>query len=198
MLTDLTVKEYIERLAGGEATPGGGSVSALAGALSAALSRMVCNLTIGRKGNDAALDERMAGIERKAAELGRLLIEGVDRDAEAYVQVMKGYRMPKTSEAEGAAREAAIQEALKEATRAPLDAARAACTLIDLAKEAVTYGNKNAYSDGVAAELCARAAVLGAAANVRINLPSIKDEAFRESTLSEIEALEKKALDKGK
>ena len=68
VLTDLTVKEYIDRLAGGEATPGGGSVSALAGALSAALSRMVCNLTIGRKGNDAALDERMAGIERKAAE----------------------------------------------------------------------------------------------------------------------------------
>ena len=114
------------------------------------------------------------------------------------MQVIKGYRMPKTSEAEVAAREAAIQEALKGATRAPLDAARAACSLIDLAKEAVTYGNKNAYSDGVVAELCARAAVLGAAANVRINLPSVKDEAFRKSTLSEIEALEKKALDKGK
>lgn len=194
MLADLTVKEYIESVASGEPVPGGGSVAALAAALSASLSEMVARLTVGRAKNPA-LDETMSACIDEASRLRITLIGDVDRDADAYSAVMKGYRMPRASEAQQNARKAAIQDALKEAARVPLSVAEAGVTLLTLARTAVREGNDSAMSDAVVAALMARSAVIGALFNVRINVASIKDAGFRKEMEERTESLEKEAME---
>ncbi len=195
MLTDLTVKQFLERVASGEAVPGGGCVAALSAALSASLSQMVCLLTAGRKGNAPALDEKMKALVDEAAAVRAALITAIDRDAEAYTAVMNAYRMPKASDAEKKLRHETIQEALKEAARVPLSVAEACADLLKLAKAVVSEGNKNALSDGLVAALSARAGMVGALYNVRINLMSIEDHAFRDDTAKKVAMLEKEAAE---
>jgi formiminotetrahydrofolate cyclodeaminase len=193
VLVDLTIKQFLERVASGEPVPGGGSVAALAAALSASLSEMVARLTLGRK-SDPALDEKMSGLIDEASRLRTRLVSDVDGDSDAYAAVMKAYRMPKGTDEEKDVRKAAVRHALKNAARVPLSVAEAGIALLKLAGTAVAEGNSSAVTDGLVAALTARSAVIGALYNVRINLASIDDSAFREDMARRVDTLEKEAV----
>lgn len=175
-LAALSVHEYLRRLASGDPAPGGGSASALAGALGASLVSMVCNLTIGRE-RYAEFDAVARRLQAEADALRERLQQGIDRDAAAYDRVMATYRMPRATDADKAARSAAIQEATHAAALVPLDLTEASAQVIDLAEQALGKTNPNAASDLAVAALLGAAGMDGAAANVEINLASLKDEA---------------------
>jgi len=177
MLVDLTVTEFSEKTASGEPLPGGGSVSALAAALAAALAEMVANLTVGKRGYEDHGAE-MQAISAEARKLRSAMIGCIDRDADAYQQVLSAFRLTKGNEADKTRRRQAIEEGYKQAARVPLSVAADALKILELAHRGVSQGNRNAASDGIVAALMAKSAVLGALSNVRINLEAIKDEAF--------------------
>ncbi len=193
MLVDLTVREFLERVASGDAVPGGGSIAALCAAVAAGLAEMVGRLTVGRK-KDVTLDSEMNNLIEQAQMLRADLTRAVDDDSNAYTSVMQAYRLPKNSDAEKEARSGAIQQALKEAARVPLAVAEAAVAVLGLAARAVHKGNKNATTDALAGALVARSAVLAAVANVRINIQAIKDEDFVQRARAQTESLEREAL----
>lgn len=174
-LATLRVEEFLGRLASGDPTPGGGSASALAGALGASLVSMVCNLTLGRE-RYASFEGDARALQAEADALRKRLERGIDEDAAAYNEVMATYRLPRGSDEERAARSAAIQQATQEAALVPLALAEASGTVIDLAERALGRTNPNAASDLAVAALLGVAALDGAAANVEINLVSLKDE----------------------
>lgn len=194
MLTDLTIKQFLKRVASDEPVPGGGSVAALAAALSASLSEMVARLTLSKTDN-TPLDEKMSVCIDRARRLQTGLIQDVDRDADAYAKVMKAYRMPKGSEQEQNIRRTAIQDALKEATSVPLSVAEMGVALLTLARTAATEGKAKAMTDALVAALMARSAVFGALYNVRINLASITDAAFKDEMMQKAASLEKEAVE---
>lgn len=177
MIVNMTCKDFIEELASSSPAPGGGSVSALAGALSAALVSMVANLTVGKeqfKKDQDELEKTLA----KAAELKIKLRDYVDQDTEAFNRVMDAFKLPKGTEEEKQARSQAIQEAMKQAAILPMEVASSCLEVLRLSKIVVTKGNPNALSDGGVAALMAFAGLQGAIFNVDINLGSIKDEQF--------------------
>jgi formiminotetrahydrofolate cyclodeaminase len=177
-LTALTVDEFLARLASGDPTPGGGSASALAGALGASLVSMVCHLTVGRE-KYAAHDAEVREILARAGQLATRLRQGIDQDAEAYDRVMAAFRLPRATDEEKAVRQAAIQAATHAAALVPLSLAEASVQVIDEAERALGKTNPNAASDLAVAALLGVAALDGAAANVEINLSSLKDEGVR-------------------
>ena len=193
MFADLTIKEFLEKVASGEPVPGGGSVAALAGALSAALSRMVGGLTLGRS-DDHARDERMSALMERALLLQTRLVEAIDRDSDAYAGVLDAYRMAKGTEEEKLLRTEAVQDALKGAALVPLSVAETGLELLSLSGTAIREGNRNAVTDGLVAALMARAAVMGALFNVRINLVSIKDGGFSGEITEKARRLEEEAV----
>lgn len=192
MLKDLSITDYLAKTASGDPVPGGGSSAALNGALAAALTEMVANLTIGRKGFEA-VDAEMRAVAAKAAGLRSSLTADVDRDSDSYAQVLKAFQLPKATESEKAARAQAIQEAFKQAAVVPLGVARASVALMDLGRSVIAKGNPNADSDGAAGILAARMAARAAVYNVRINLGAIKDEAFSSELRQEADRLEVEA-----
>jgi glutamate formiminotransferase/formiminotetrahydrofolate cyclodeaminase len=173
-LAELTVRDLTERLASRAPVPGGGSASALAGALGAALVEMVCELTVGKPEYED-VDPVARQIGAAAGELRGSLLAAAEEDAAAYLGVVAARRLPRDSEEERAARKAAIGEASVAATEVPLRVARLAAEVLDLAASIASIGNRNAVSDAGAASLLAAAAARGAALNVRINLPSLPD-----------------------
>jgi formiminotetrahydrofolate cyclodeaminase len=177
--------------------PGGGSSAALNAALAAALIEMVANLTIGRKGFEA-VDSEMRAVAEKAGNLRSKLTADVDRDSNSYTQVLKAFQMPKGTEVEKASRSRAVQEAFKQAALVPLGVARDAVAIMDLGRVVISKGNPNAASDGAAGVLAARMAARAAVYNVRINLGSIKDEAFASELRREADRLEAEAETKEK
>ncbi len=181
-----SVEGYLADAAAGKDAPGGGSVSALAGALGAAMSSMVCNFTVGRE-KFKEVEGRVREILSAAEDGVRELAELMDRDVEEYKKVTAAYKMPRGTEEEKMKRRAAIQEALKSAMSAPLKTLRLCHKLILDLKDLVEMGNPNLISDvGVAAILLA-AALDGAKLNVEINLKFIKDSDLVERTRKEIE-----------
>jgi len=184
--------DFLQRLASGAPTPGGGSAAALAGALAAALVSMVCRLTIGRA-KFAAIEGEMQRTLERAERLRQRLIRAVDEDAQAYESVVAAYRLPRGSETERQTRSATIQAALHEAIRVPLNVARDCAELLDMAQFVAQRGNPSAVSDARVASLLAEAALRGAAYNVQINLSSLKDTAFADRTRDEVEGLLMKA-----
>ncbi len=197
MLSELKFKEFCEKTASKDPVPGGGSVSAMAGAIAASLSEMVANLTLGRKGFES-FDDEMKTIIKKSQDLKILLTEDIDRDSNSYDDVIKAFRMPKESEEDKVKRSEAIQEATKHAAMVPLSVAERALEVIYLTEKVVNNGNPNAVTDGAVACMMARTAVLGALYNVKINLSSIKDQDFVNELSGKVEKIEKKAIDKEK
>ncbi len=200
MLSDLSIREFMAETASKSPVPGGGSVAALSGAIAASLSEMVANLTIGKKGFDA-VEEEMQAIAANASEIRDRLTADIDRDSEAFDQVMVAFRLPKDTPDEKETRTQAIQYAMKHAAMVPLEVAERAFELMELAGKVVTQGNKNALTDGAVGVMMARTAVRGALFNVRINLTSIRDENFvreisqkAETLASRAEAREKEIL----
>ena len=194
MLVDNRITEYLEKAAAGTAVPGGGSVAALNAALAAGLTEMVANLTIGKKGYEE-VEEEMIALAGKASQLRNKLSAAVDRDADAYTEVMAAYRLPKTTDEETALRKQKIQDAIKHAARVPLEVARNALAVIELAGQAIRKGNKNAASDGAVAAMNARTGALAAIYNVKINLGSINDDIFVDKLTQEVKELENQVVE---
>jgi glutamate formiminotransferase/formiminotetrahydrofolate cyclodeaminase len=190
--SSLPLHDFLRALASAQPTPGGGTAAAIGGAMGASLLMMVSALPRTRGNTD---DERatLATVRARLEPLGNALEECADRDAEAYDAVMAAYRLPKASDEEKAARRAAITSAMKGATEAPLETLRRTVEGLEAAEMVAALGNPSASSDvGVGVGLLA-AAAQGAAANVRINLDGLADDAFKASASSEMEALLKRA-----
>jgi glutamate formiminotransferase/formiminotetrahydrofolate cyclodeaminase len=187
-LTTMRVNAFTELLSTDAPAPGGGSVAALCGSMSSALSSMVASLTHGKKGFEAVFQE-METIGVEAQTLKDAFLSDVDRDTEAFNRVMDAMRLPKKTDEEKSARQTAIEKATIEATRVPLGVLERSLEAARLARQVVERGNRNSVSDGGVAALTARTAAEGAYLNVRINLPGIQDEKFRNETLEKAEKL---------
>ncbi len=187
-MTHLTIRDYVEALAGDAPAPGGGSAAALAGALAAASGRMVGSFTVGKQKYadvEAEIREHLAAIDAVRVEMLTL----VQDDVAAFGAVGAAYAMPRSTDAEKSARSAAIQEALRAAADVPLRLARACVELARHLPVLLAKGNQNLVSDvGVAAKLC-EAACECAWLNVEVNLAWLKDEAFVSATRAETEEL---------
>ncbi|MBI4417345.1 MAG: cyclodeaminase/cyclohydrolase family protein [Ignavibacteriales bacterium] len=177
MLALKTISDFIDNVASDSPAPGGGSVSALAAALGAGLTSMVCRLTIGKKKyEDVQAD--MIDILGQADELRARLTSLIDQDTEAFNGVMRAFGMPRGTDEEKQKRSEAIQDATKEATLIPLEVMKLSEKALVLAKEVAEEGNVNSISDAGVAGLMLKAACEGAALNVRINLATLKDGVF--------------------
>ncbi len=174
-LAELTVRDLTEQIASRAPTPGGGSASALGGALGAALVEMVCELTVGRPAYEE-VDPIARQIGAAAGELRVALLEAAEEDAAAYDRVAEARRLPKATDDEKTARTAAIGEASVAATEVPLKVVRLSLDVLDIAARMAPIGNRNAVSDAGVAALFAAAAARGAAFNVSINLPSLPED----------------------
>ncbi|MGD9501143.1 MAG: methenyltetrahydrofolate cyclohydrolase [Methyloceanibacter sp.] len=188
MIKDTAVEPFLDALASQAATPGGGSAAAIIGAMGAALVSMVCNLTIGKK-KYAEVEGEMKDVLAKSEALRLKLTAMIEDDVKAFDAVMGAYGMAKETDADKAAREKAIQAALKQATDVPLRCAAAAREVIDLAAIASDKGNLNVISDAGVAVLAGYAALRSAALNVFTNARMISDRAFAEARLEELDAL---------
>ena len=189
MLTELTIKEFINKVISNDPVPGGGSVSALNGALAGALAAMVANLTIGRK-KYAEVNDIMVELSSRFEKLSSRLIEDVDRDSDAYNRVFAAFKMPKDTDEEKQVRSEAIQRETKYAAQVPMEVARAVYEVLPMIDTVAQKGNSNAVTDACVSMMCARTAILGALLNVRINLTSIKDEAFVNAMREEADTIE--------
>ena len=167
MLADLTIKDFLAETAGSAPVPGGGSISALNGAIAAALTEMVAHLTVGKK-KYAEVEGQMKTIAIEAALIRERLTEYIDKDSEAYDRVFSAFKLPKETPDEQVIRTNAIQSATKEAAIVPMRVAEAM--------------------------MAARTCVLGALLNVRINLTSIQDEVFVGKMRKKADELEANAI----
>lgn len=188
MLVKTTVEEFNQILGSDSPAPGGGSVSALAGALGAELLSMVCNLSLG-KADLAEWQTQLSATLERAQALAAGLLRRVDLDTEAFNGVMAAFKMPKGSAEEKKARSAAILAGYQEAVRSPLGIAGECLDVLRLAERLIGRFNLNALSDFGVAALEALAGLEGAVMNVRINLPSIKDEKFVSETRAQTVSL---------
>ena len=191
-LKDLTVEGFVDVTASDAPAPGGGSVSALAGALAAALAEMVANLTVG-KAKYAEVEGEMKELASGAA-LRKELVEDIQKDSTSFNLYMDAIGMPKDTDEEKAARREAMQNGLKAAAQVPLSVAETAYKIFPIAEAVVSRGNTNAVTDGLVAAMMARTAVIGALFNVKINLGSIKDEAFVADLSAKVKSLEEQAI----
>jgi methenyltetrahydrofolate cyclohydrolase len=187
-----TIGKFLDELASSAPTPGGGGAAALSGAMGAALVSMVCNLTIGKKNYEAVSEDLKKTLARAEA-LREELTKGIDEDVVAFNTLMGAYGLPKATDEEKAARTAAIQEALKVATLAPLATCKVCYDVIALSREAADKGNLGVISDAGVAVLAANAGLRSCALNVFINAKSIKDRDFAEKQLADVNALLAKA-----
>ncbi len=172
-----TVAEFLDELASQAPVPGGGSGAALAGALGAALASMVCNLTVGKPKYADVQDEIQALLAQTEALRARLTAL-IDEDVAVYHRLSSAYKMPKDTDEQKAARTAAIQDILRDATKVPMQIAEACVEVLRLCKPIAEKGNVGAVSDAGVAALLAEAALRSAALNVLINLAAIKDAEF--------------------
>lgn len=174
-LQDLTIKEFLEKTFGKDPVPGGGSVSALCGALAASLGEMVTALTIGRK-KYADVEEEMLVYAPQMESARRKFLDFIDEDAEAYQMVFDAFKLPKETEDEQKIRHDMIQKATLHAAMIPLRVAETAVGIMSAIFEIGSKGNRNAVTDACVAMMCARTAAWGAILNVRINLTSLDDK----------------------
>lgn len=191
-LADLTVKEFVEETSRESPAPGGGTIAATMGALGAALGAMVANLSAHKRG----WDERWQEFSVKAEEGQKLmnkLMHLIDEDTDAFNEIMAAFGLPKGTDEEKAARKEAIQMATRHAAEVPLETVKCSYEVFDLCRAMAQEGNPASVSDAGVGALAARAAVRGAALNVRINAASLADKAVAEALISEATDYEEKA-----
>ncbi len=193
MLKDLGLQAFINQLESSEPVPGGGSVAALSSALASALSGMVANLTVGKK-NYEEVSDQMTAVAAKMADHKQTFVDLIDKDANSFDSVMKAYKLPKETDEEKANRSQSIQDGMKYAASVPLEVAEKTAVLFDDIAFLVKSGNANAQTDALVAAMMARTAILSALYNVKINLGSIKDEAYVDTMKIRVKALEKMAI----
>jgi formiminotetrahydrofolate cyclodeaminase len=197
MYIDQPIRHFLDKLASKSPEPGGGSVAALTGSLGAGLVSMVCSLTLGKE----KYKDVQPQVEALIKESEKLRIEMQDliqKDTEVYGGLSEVYKMPKNTDAEKAARTAKMQEALKKACQVPFEIGLKSLEVARLAQRAAEIGNVAAVSDAGVAVLLAQACAQSAALNVKINVNSIKDDAYNKETWSRMETVLKQvaALEK--
>ncbi len=196
-LASMKVKDFLSELASSSPAPGGGSVAALAGSLGAALSSMVCNLTIGKEKYTEVQDE-IKEVLKKSEQLRNRLVKLIDEDTEAFNYLMKAFKMYKETEEQKKIRSKAIQKGYIVAANVPLDTAKTCEKILDLAMIIVKKGNQSSITDSVISAIMAKAGIEAAILNVKINLGSIKDEEFVKKTFAELDKLQNNGYKKTK
>ncbi|MGP1481730.1 MAG: glutamate formimidoyltransferase [Hoylesella enoeca] len=191
-LIDLTVKHFAEETSRESPAPGGGTIAAYMGALAAALGTMVANLSSHKRGWDAQWEKFSRWADRGQEQIAELL-ELVDEDTEAFNRIMSAFALPKQTAEDKAARSKAIQEATLYATQVPLHTMQAAYCTFDICRAMAEEGNPNSVSDAGVGALAARAAVLGAGLNVKINAGGLKDRETADRLIAEANQLIAKA-----
>jgi len=185
---NIPVTAFLDALASGAPTPGGGGAAAVAGAMAAALVSMVCNLTIGRQ-RYADAESEMREILDRAETLRAELQQLAEEDVAAFNRLSAAYKLPRLTDADVAIRRDAVQAALKRATEVPLRTARAAAAIMPLCTPVAERGNRAAVSDVGVAALLAHTAVRSALLNVEINLRTLEDTIYTYQVRSEVERL---------
>lgn len=191
-LTDLTVKGFADETARESPAPGGGSVAAYMGAMGAALGTMVANLSSHKPGWDERWEEFSQWAEKGMA-IEQELLRLVNEDTAAFNKIMAAFGMPKATEEDKRLRSQAIQEATRFAAEVPLQTMKASMKVFALCRAMAEQGNPNSVSDAGVGALAARAAVMGAGLNVKINATSLKDKALAERLAQEAETLVRQA-----
>jgi len=194
-LVKQNIKMFLDELASSSPAPGGGSVAALSGALGAALSSMVCNLTRGKQGYETVQDDITDALQI-SEELRQNLTDLIDKDNDAFNEVMKALKLPKDTEQQKAQRKNVLQTALKQAAEIPLETARKCLQILDVARIVAEKGNKNSITDAGVSALLAQTGVQAAMLNVRINLSSIKDEDYVQQVTTELQELLQETMQK--
>ena len=192
-LVEMTVSEFAAVMASDAPAPGGGSASALNGAIGAGLAAMVCALTVGKK-KYAEYEALAVEAEKKAVALKDKFIEIIDTDTDAFNAVSAVFAMPKDTDEQKAARKAAMQEALKGCTISPFHMMELCVEALEVVTALVGKTNASAASDLGCAALNLRSAIQGAWLNVCINVGGIQDQAFANEYKEKGEALLAKAL----
>jgi glutamate formiminotransferase/formiminotetrahydrofolate cyclodeaminase len=187
-LVSMNLRAFADETASESPAPGGGSISAYAGALGAALGTMVANLSSHKRGWDARWQE-FGEWAAKGQAVKDDLLALVDEDTAAFNRIMEAFRLPKGSAAEKAARHEAIQDATRYAIETPLRVMQRSLEAMPLLEAMVKEGNPNSVTDAAVGALCARSAVMGAFLNVRINAGDLEDKAFVDQTLAEGERI---------
>jgi len=185
-------EDFLDALAAGTSAPGGGSAAAYSGAAAAALASMVARLTLGKK-KYAAVEKEMYALLEESEYLRSQLKAMIEKDAQAFGFVMDAFKLPRDTDEEAAARQKAIEDATFYAAQIPLETARMAVQVMELAYQAVAIGNLYTISDGASGVALARTSLTGAAYNVRINIASLKDPSIGNPLLSELADLEARA-----
>ncbi len=189
---EITLSEFLDAVAGGTATPGGGSVSALVGSLGAALVEMVVNLTLGKKGFEGQ-EAEMRKMGEEAHSYREALAATVTQDIQAYRGVMSAYLLPKTTEEEKKKRKEEIQKALRKAADPPLFTAATSLKLLKLCQKAVDKGTPNAITDAAVGALLADAALHGGVYNALTNLSALENADTVQKMNKELKRLEQEA-----
>lgn len=191
-LVDMTCKEFADETASESPAPGGGSIAAYMGALAAALGTMVANLSAHKAGWDDRWEE-FSDVAEQGRRIQDELIHLVDEDTEAFNRIMAVFAMPKKSDEEKKARAAAMEAATLYATQVPLRTMKAAYQTFDVLEAMAQKGNPASVSDAGVGALAARAAVLGAQLNVRINAAGLKDREAADKLIAEAAEIADKA-----
>lgn len=201
MYIDQPIRHFLDKLASKSPEPGGGSVAALTGALGAGLVSMVCSLTLGKE-KYKDVQPQIEALIKESEKLRAEMQDLIQKDTEAYGALSEVYKMPKATDAEKAARSAKMQEALKKACQVPFDIGVKSLEVAKLARRAADIGNVLAVSDAGVAVLLAQACAQSAALNVKINVNSIKDDAYNkdvwtrmQDVLNQTAALEKTVME---
>ena len=201
MYMDQPIRHFLDKLASKSPEPGGGSVAALTGSLGAGLVSMVCSLTLGKE-KYKDVQPQVEALIKESEKLRVEMQDLIQKDTEVYGGLSEVYKMPKNTDAEKAARTAKMQEALKLACQVPFEIGLKSLEVAKLAGRAAEIGNVAAVSDAGVAVLLAQACAQSAALNVKINVNSIKDEAYNTATwskmqdvLKQVAALEKSVME---
>ncbi len=193
MLANMKLEEFLDELASSSPTPGGGSVSALLGALSSALTSMVCRLTENKKGYEQSKDE-IKKVLQESESIRKKVTELIEEDTKVFNEVMSAFKISKND----IARQKKIQDTMKKATEVPIKTMRECYNALKLARIVAEKGNVNSISDAGIAALTANTGVQSASLNVMINLKFIKDNNFVEKTTEEVTYLTKISSDLNK
>lgn len=195
-LLKLNIRDFANELSIDSPAPGGGSTAALCGALSAALSSMVSNLTFGKKGYES-IQSKVKHLAIQAQLLKDEFLQAVDLDTKAFNKLMAAFKLPKKTIKQKTEREKEVEATTKEATLVPFQVLEKSVEALKLAKELALNGNKNSISDAGVAALAAQTAAEGAYYNIKINLSSIKDEKFKSQIKKEAAAMKESSIGLG-
>lgn len=194
-LMKLSCEEFLNRLASKEPVPGGGGAAALSGAIGAALTSMVANLTVGKE-KFLTIEAAMLRLRAESEVVRAELLQLAQADADVFSAFMACYKMPQTTESEKEKRQKKIQEAAKTAAEIPLQIGEKSLAVLLLAAEAAELGNPAVVTDAAVAALVSRAALRSAVYNVKINLNLIKDQDYCEIINQRLVFLEQRAAEK--